>query len=150
LLAAVSLISCTKSDNTNLCATATLQADTAETSALRAFLDSSKIKTIEDPRGFFYSIDRPGTDSTRPDVCSTITVSYTGRFTNNDQFDANSGTKLYLNSLIAGWKEGLPLITKGGAISLYIPPSLGYGAIAQSSVPAGSYLIFHIELLDVQ
>jgi FKBP-type peptidyl-prolyl cis-trans isomerase FkpA len=54
-----------------------------------------------------------------------------------------------LGQLIVGWQKGLPLISSGGKITLYIPPSLGYGSAAAGSIPANSILIFDIELISV-
>ncbi|MBK7558665.1 MAG: FKBP-type peptidyl-prolyl cis-trans isomerase [Chitinophagaceae bacterium] len=36
-----------------------------------------------------------------------------------------------------------------GRITLYIPPSLGYGCNQSGSIPPGSNLIFTIDLIDV-
>jgi FKBP-type peptidyl-prolyl cis-trans isomerase FkpA len=61
-----------------------------------------------------------------------------------------------LGQLIIGWQKGLPLIKSGGSITLFIPPSLGYGNqdIRNSSgaviIPANSNLKFTIDLVSVQ
>jgi len=63
---------------------------------------------------------------------------------------------LLLGGLLPGWKQGLPLISKGGQIELYVPPSLGYGSTPQYDnsgnllVPANSILIYNIDLVNVQ
>ncbi|MEO6834271.1 MAG: FKBP-type peptidyl-prolyl cis-trans isomerase [Chitinophagaceae bacterium] len=148
-LASCTIISCKKSDNTNRCAVVTDTAASAEVTTLKAYLDSNKIQATADSRGFFYNILAPGDTSIRPGACSNITVTYTGRLTTGIQFDAKNGIGILLSSVITGWKEGIPLIGKGGSIILYIPPSQGYGSVVQGTIPANSTLVFAIDLLDV-
>jgi FKBP-type peptidyl-prolyl cis-trans isomerase FkpA len=149
LCAALSVFSCTKSD-TNRCLTeVSVNADSTESANLKAYLAAKGVSATADPRGFYYVVTNPGDTTLRPTVCSSIRVSYTGRLTNNQQFDASNYAVLNLNGLVLGWQEGLPHIGKGGSIILYLPPSLGYGATATTSVPANSVLVFWIDLLDV-
>jgi FKBP-type peptidyl-prolyl cis-trans isomerase FkpA len=74
-------------------------------------------------------------------------VKYTGRLTNGSVFDSSTGATFALANLITGWQQGIPYIGKGGKITLYLPPSLGYGSQASGSIPANSILIFEIELI---
>lgn len=149
LCAAIGFFSCTKSD-TNRCLTGvSVNADSTESANLKAYLDTMGIAATADPRGFYYVINKAGDTSLKPTICSTIRVSYTGRLTNNTQFDASNYATLNLNNLVLGWQEGLPHIGKGGSIILFVPPSLGYGANASSNIPANSTLVFWIDLLDV-
>lgn len=53
-------------------------------------------------------------------------------------------------TVIAGWEEGLLGMKVGGVRQLVIPPQLAYGAQSPSPlIPAGSVLIFEVELLEV-
>jgi FKBP-type peptidyl-prolyl cis-trans isomerase FkpA len=85
-----------------------------------------------------------------------VTTGYIGKFTSGSVFDQQTSFTYQLGSLIEGWKKGLPLIGKSGSITLYIPPSLGYGAVDVKDgqghvvIPANSILIFDIDLIDVQ
>lgn len=54
-----------------------------------------------------------------------------------------------LNSVIAGWTEGLQKIGKGGKMRLFVPPQLGYGDDGRPGIPPGSVLVFQVELLDI-
>ena len=150
ICAALFLLSCSKTDdNTVRCAPVIATAPSSEVTALQAYLSANAISAVGDSRGFFYVIHRNGDTSRRPTVCSKIRISYTGRLTNGQQFDAQGSIDFILGNLILGWQEGLPLIGEGGSITLYIPPSLGYGSQAREKIPANSILVFSIDLLAI-
>lgn len=50
---------------------------------------------------------------------------------------------------VPGFDRALVGARQGSRIQVIIPPSLGYGAQAQSSIPANSTLIFDIDILKV-
>jgi FKBP-type peptidyl-prolyl cis-trans isomerase FkpA len=54
------------------------------------------------------------------------------------------------HQVITGWEQGLAGMKVGGVRLLIVPPSVGYGANAQGSIPANSVLIFEVQLLEVQ
>jgi peptidylprolyl isomerase len=62
-----------------------------------------------------------------------------------DRFPAGGG------QVIQGWEEGLSTMKKGGKRLLRVPPGLGYSPreLGQD-IPAGSTLIFELELLDIR
>jgi len=129
-------------------------APNSEQTTLANWLASNNITTaIKYSNGMYYEIIQQGSSSS-PNLCSQVTVSYTGKLTNGNTFDSESGKVLTLGSLIEGWKTGLPLIQKSGHIKLYIPPSLGYGNMDVTDgstviIPANSILIFDITLMDI-
>lgn len=128
------------------CASPTKTAPASEVSALEAYITAQGIVATKDSRGFYYAIDVPGGTS-KPTICSTISVKYTGRLTNGTIFDSSNGATFNLSQLIVGWQQGIPYIGKGGKIKLYLPPSLAYGSSASGTIPANSILIFDIELI---
>lgn len=147
--------SCKQSDQAQPTATSTCdsaavmtRAPQAEVAALKQYLDSNRIVATADARGFYYTIQKPGS-GTKPTVCSGVMVNYAGKLTNGTLFDSANGSTFGLNRLILGWQEGIPLIAPGGSITLYIPPSLGYGSQAAGSIPANSILVFNIDLVQV-
>ena len=123
----------------------------------QAAIDEEKIKTyIKDNNlnatatgsGLYYIVTVQGTGA-HPAAGSTVTVAYKGYLLNGDVFDQSSGNGLTisLNSVIQGWKEGIPLFRKGGGKGkLIIPSALGYGASAKSTIPANSVLVFDVTL----
>ena len=142
--------SCKQADQTPCNpSTVTAKAPDTEIATLKQYIDANKIAATADGRGFYYSIQSPGT-GTKPTVCSTVTVNYSGKLTDNSTFDSGNGITFGLSQLIVGWQEGIPLVAPGGTITLYLPPSLAYGSAAQNGIPANSILIFKIDLTKVE
>jgi len=152
---AIVAVSCLKSPKYSCPYTeAQLTAPTSEQFIVQGYLDSNDIQATKHPAGFYYSIQNPGTGTDSVELCHQIFINYKGKLANNSVFDEGKGSFFVLGALIEGWRKGIPLIKKGGKITLYIPPSLGYGSnpvengSGQVIIPANSMLIFDIELLD--
>lgn len=83
----------------------------------------------------------------------TVVVQYKGvLWKTGKQFDSSwdrSATSFALNQVIKGWTQGLTGKKVGSRLLLVIPPSLGYGSTAQSSIPANSTLVFSVDILAV-
>jgi FKBP-type peptidyl-prolyl cis-trans isomerase len=89
----------------------------------------------------------------KPKDTDTVTVNYKGTFLDGREFD-NSYTRgepatFPLNQVIAGWTEGVQLLSKGSKYKFYIPYQLAYGPSDNRSIPGGSVLIFEVELLSI-
>jgi FKBP-type peptidyl-prolyl cis-trans isomerase FkpA len=126
-----------------------IKAPASEIQAVQNYLTSQNItNAVQHCSGLFYIIDNPGTGKS-PNACSAIDVTYTGSLTNGTVFDSGN-FQSGLGSLIIGWRNGIPLIKAVGKIRLFIPPSLGYGAQANGTIPANSILIFSIDLNAVE
>jgi FKBP-type peptidyl-prolyl cis-trans isomerase FkpA len=130
-----------------------------EVDSLREVLTDSGIVATQHPSGLFYKTSTSGTGAGIANLCSNLTVTFEGRFFNGTVFDstaAGSVAKFQLGQVISGWQEGLPLISKGGKITLYVPPSLAYGPNPVKDnqgnvlIPGNSYLVFDIQLIDIQ
>jgi FKBP-type peptidyl-prolyl cis-trans isomerase FkpA len=148
------LAACNKSNSSGDCSykPTTAVASAAEIATMKTWLDANSLTYTQHPSGLFYRIVTPGS-GTVPGVCSDVTVKYIGKTTTSTTpFDQNTtGVTFTLGQLIAGWQIGIPLIQKGGSIILYIPPTLGYGSAgAGASIPPNSYLVFTIDLVNVQ
>lgn len=107
--------------------------------------------TTQHSSGMLYEIINQGSGATAS-LSSIISVKYTGKLTNGVVFDSQTTTPVtfQLSDAIQGWKNGIPLIQKGGVIKLIIPSSLAYGCSGFGTVPPDSILYFEIELTDVQ
>lgn len=131
-----------------------LNAPVSEITYLSETLAANNIAATQHPSGVFYFISAPGSGSS-PSVCSNITVKYTGSiFPSGRVFDqtpaGSPGVSFTLGQLIVGWQKVLPLLKPGGKMTMYVPPTLGYGSSANAAIPAYSYLKFEIELVSIQ
>ncbi len=122
-----------------------------EDATMQAFITSKGMTATKHAKGFYYEIIAPGS-STHPKSTSTVYVSYKGTLLDGTVFDQQSNpgsTGFSLNSLIEGWKLGIPLIGKGGSIKLVLPSALSYGCAGSgTTIPANSPLYFEISLAD--
>ncbi len=88
-----------------------------------------------------------------PKATDRVKVHYTGTLIDGKKFDSSvdRGEPLTfpLNQVIPGWTEGLQLMDEGSKYILYIPYNLGYGTRDMGDIPAGSTLIFEVELLEI-
>ncbi|MGN8244513.1 FKBP-type peptidyl-prolyl cis-trans isomerase [Cellulomonas soli] len=83
----------------------------------------------------------------------TVTVHYSGWLWDGTAFDSSWGADpisvtLGAGQVIDGWDQGLVGQTVGSQVLLVIPPSLGYGDTETGSIPAGSTLVFVVDILD--
>ena len=152
IILALICISCSKNDEACNLNDSNITAAASEITNVQAYLTSNGISATLHPSGFFYKITQAGTGNAVVNLCSNIAIKYSGKLTNGTVFDftpAGETRTFILGKLIVGWQKGIPLISSGGKISLYIPPSLGYGSVAVGTIPANSILIFDIELVGV-
>ena len=83
-------------------------------------------------------------------VGDVVAVTYTGRLSNGNTFDAGQFTftlgMVGPGGVIAGFDEGVRGMRVDGIRRIVIPPTLGYGNVANGPIPAGSILIFDLQL----
>ncbi len=91
-----------------------------------------------------------------PKTNDTVTVHYTGWFTNGVKFDSSVDRDepfsftLGASEVIAGWDQGVAQMKVGEKAKLTIPPELGYGAAGYpGAIPPNSTLVFEVELLGI-
>ncbi len=59
-------------------------------------------------------------------------------------------TSFPLNGVIAGWTEGLQLMSKGDKFRFWIPEGLAYGPKQEGSGRPGGLLVFDVELVEIK
>lgn len=152
IIAGIALLSaCSKTDNNDPQSTActikaTYKNDSSATQRAQmiAFCNNNGITYTIHPSGILYQIITPG-DTAKPNLCTSLTMTYTGKLMTGIQFD--KGTITYpLKDLIVGWQIAVPLIGKGGKIKMVIPSSLAYGPNTNGSIPANSPLYFEMSI----
>lgn len=86
----------------------------------------------------------------------TVTVDYTGAVAATGVIfqsskDTGQPATLSLDSVIEGWKEGIPGMKEGGSRRLVIPAEKAYGANPPqgSGIPANAALVFDVTLVKV-
>ncbi len=103
--------------------------------------------------GLQYKVLREG-QGRKTSEWGEVEVHYRGRLIDGTVFDSSyeSGAPIsfLLAQVIAGWAEGVRLMTEGSLYEFYIPSDLAYGRQGiPGVVPPNSTLIFEVELLKV-
>ncbi|MFT4623727.1 MAG: FKBP-type peptidyl-prolyl cis-trans isomerase [Myxococcota bacterium] len=100
--------------------------------------------------GLAYKVITPGSGDVHPGPTEAVTVHYTGWTTDGEMFDSSvqrgEPSSFPLNRVIAGWTEGLQLMTPGEKTRFWIPVDLAYQG--RPGRPAGM-LVFDVELIKI-
>ena len=103
--------------------------------------------------GLQYEVVKLGTGA-KPAATDTVVCHYAGTLLDGSEFDNSykRGTPLTIQvgSVIPGWTEALQLMPVGSKYKLYIPHELAYGTNDMGQIPAGSVLVFDVELLEIK
>lgn len=106
------------------------------------------------PSGLQYLVIKEG-NGKRPKATDKVKCHYEGMLVDGTLFDSSvqrgEPATFPLNQVIAGWTEGLQLMTEGSKYRFFIPYTLGYGERgAGASIPPCAALVFDVELIEVQ
>lgn len=101
--------------------------------------------------GLAYRVLRKGTGTRHPKIGDTVVVHYSGWYPTGMRFDSSvvrgEPAEFPLRDVIAGWREGIQLLTEGERARFWIPESLAYHG--QQGKPKGM-LVFDVELLKIK
>ncbi|MEX2578512.1 MAG: FKBP-type peptidyl-prolyl cis-trans isomerase [Verrucomicrobiales bacterium] len=103
--------------------------------------------------GLQYEVLRPGTGK-RPTTSDRVKVHYHGYLPDGTVFDSSvqrgQPAVFGLNQVIAGWREGIPLMREGAKYQFTVPPNLAYGAGGMPpKIGPNQTLMFDVELFEV-
>lgn len=124
--------------------------------AEKAFLaeNSKRPGVVTTKSGLQYEILKVGNGSVRPRFRQYLRIHYHSTFIDGTVMESTLNRKdplrMRFENVIAGWKEGLRLMTVGDKYRFYIPSRLGYGPYNEGRVPGYSTLIFDIELIAIE
>lgn len=103
--------------------------------------------------GLQYEVLEPS-DGPKPGPESEIVLHYRGTLTDGTEFDSSYGrgepATFSPGGVIAGFSEGLQLMSVGSKYKLFIPAGLGYGPQDRGTIPPNSALVFEVELLEIK
>lgn len=122
----------------------------------QAFLDANKTKpgVKTTASGLQYKVITEG-KGPKPKVTDTVTVNYKGTGIDGTVFDSTEKhgepATFPLHGVIAGWTEGVQLMSVGSKYQFFVPPSLAYGERGAGDVIGPNQtLIFEVELLSIK
>ncbi len=108
---------------------------------------------IETASGLQYKVLTQGRGTQHPSTRTKVKVHYHGTLLDGTVFDSsvqrNQAISFGLNQVIPGWTEGVQLMVEGEKTRFFIPSHLAYGNRTTGKIPAGSLLIFDVELLAI-
>src|SRR5690606_4517926 len=120
-----------------------------------SFLAKNKVRdgVVVTESGLQYEVLRAG-DGAKPTAEQTVEVHYHGTLVDGTVFDSSvqrgETVSFPVGGVIAGWVEALQLMAVGSKWKLFIPAELGYGNREQGPIPAGSVLVFEVELIAIK
>ncbi|MCU0794194.1 MAG: FKBP-type peptidyl-prolyl cis-trans isomerase [Opitutaceae bacterium] len=103
--------------------------------------------------GLQYEVLRAGAGA-KPTPQQSVEVHYHGTLIDGTVFDSSvqrgETISFPVTGVIPGWVEALQLMQVGAKWKLFIPAELAYGNRAQGAIPAGSVLVFEVELIGIE
>lgn len=100
--------------------------------------------------GLSYKITKQG-NGALAQANDKVDVIYTGRLIDGTKFDSSEGKPVQFmpRQLVPGFNEAVTTLPVGTKATLYIPAEIGYGDREMGDIPAGSTLVFDIEIVSV-
>ena len=116
-------------------------------------MNAEKEGVVVLPSGLQYKVLTEGTGK-KPSATSQVKCHYEGTLLSGVKFDSSydrgEPAVFGLNQVIAGWTEGVQLMSEGAKYEFYIPYDLAYGEHgAPGAIPPYTALKFIVELIEV-
>lgn len=135
---------------------AAAEAGKAAKAAGEAFLaeNAKKDGAVTLPSGLQYQVLKEG-NGKKPSATDQVVCHYEGTLIDGTVFDSsykrNEPATFGLNQVIAGWTEGVQLMSEGAKYRFFIPYNLAYGERgAGAQIPPFAALVFDVELIQVK
>ena len=144
----VLFISCESDDGDNFPKDFTAQNE----EEILAYIAVNDLDAAKTNSGLHYVIEEVGTGA-EITASSDVSIRFKAFYTNGTIVDENTdeGISFKLqNTNLAGVREGLQYFREGGSGILLIPAHLAFGNEDNNGVPAGSVLIFEIQVIDYE
>ncbi len=125
-----------------------------EDATIQEYITSNNLNGVKQPSGLYYVQMTPGS-GVKAEPGKTVSVHYTGKLLDGTEFDSSIDRGpfdfgLGQGQVIAGWDEGVSMMSVGEKGIFILPSGLAYGSRgAGGDIPPNAILIFEIELLDV-
>ena len=106
------------------------------------------------PSGLQYTVIKEG-EGRKPKATDRVKCHYEGKLPNGTVFDSSyrrgEPAVFPLNGVIAGWTEGVQLMSEGAKYRFFIPYHLAYGERgAGQAIPPYAALVFDVELISIE
>jgi FKBP-type peptidyl-prolyl cis-trans isomerase len=115
--------------------------------------NAKKPGVVTTASGLQYKVLAPGSGES-PKPSESVVVNYRGTLLDGTEFDSSykrgEPATFQVNRVIPGWTEALQLMKPGAKYQLFVPPQLAYDLRSPPPIPAGSMLIFDVELVSVK
>lgn len=154
-IAVLAMVSCTgnkSTENTDTVPQEVAEETVVEEAEQVVFVDTVGYTTTAS--GLKYKIKKDAKGA-KPSATDEVTVHYTGKLLDGTVFDSSvergEPTSFPLNRVIAGWTEGVQLMSEGAVYEFIIPSNLAYGEQGTPGGPIGpnATLYFEVELIKI-
>jgi len=152
LLAFICIINSCKNQSSEASKPMTMDPIQKNIQEIEDYLKANKIEAEKTESNLYYVVNNEG-DGTHPVISDNVTVHYKGYFLDGNTFDSSydrgQPATFPLSRVVSGWQEGIPLFSRGGGGTLFIPSNMGYGSNPPPGIPANAVLVFDVEILKI-